>query len=962
MIRKLSKVGKDKDAWKKAEEYLTQLQDDDHMLTLEDTDVAIKRAEQYLHRNEDAGADKDKKVAFKADVEDAESAQSEKFAALEAQVKALQAQLRGDAAGAKRARNGVPVKKEVPVCGKCKKRGHETEDCWQDLDAQKEKVDKAIANRDKKMKETAQRKPSTKEARAYVAACNKASAAAAAAEESDYSWSRVSLHGARFEPSSSAHVALQAILDQEFVPNTPGAVLDSGGMLNILQGTLGVGKRVKLIGITGDSSEAEIADAVFPVVTKDGRRYLIRIQGENIIAKKATNSIMSLAVLMKAGYDVKFRAGSERDAADGGTLYTPDGKEIALIFKDNLWRLPMWSKPVRQDRGAQVSGVPVHVNSFAALPCHDADMSPTSVQDAHDGAYPGDIVDFVVQQTSADFATASATLDAYHGDVVDTIIALTLGPAAAASHDNEVVQANMSQATRPSDVSPLDLPIADQIRLCHDRDGHPSRNKHRAIFTARQGRGFPPNFLALLDHFKCETCAVTAGARQYRQSKRVKEKGYQKKGKQAVNTESTGTCAGGAESSPMRTCDLACACCSNAGADGDGAAAHATCFAHAISNVPARSCGSDRPPRLMQVPRNRMHIDYANSIILGRNKEHYYLIIVIDGIDFTWAQPSITRTEPEDLIHEFLTMTGLKISSIRADGAGEFGKSASFTAYCDKHGITVEEVPAYTHTFNARAEGAIRICKEKVRALLRRANMPRRFWPDALLHWCRTYAHWPDAAGHTAWEKLDDLGPHALCHDLKRDRHVFGSYVTGHLPREHPHVGDTTHDDRAEEGVFLGNDLTTPTFWLWSFKHRKAMRLSDPKHFDHILPFLQPLDVHHAIDLSSEDVVRMHADDDAEASAAGEDVQVGHDASAAGEQDHGRRLTRSRSNATANKHRADASGEQPLLQSPTESDNTSASARGNTQRLIPDSGRGHKYMTENQKCRRRNVCRRRGCR
>ena len=62
MIRKLSKVGKEKDAWKKADEYLTHLQDDDHMLTLEDTDAAIKRAEQYLHRNEDAGADnKDKK-------------------------------------------------------------------------------------------------------------------------------------------------------------------------------------------------------------------------------------------------------------------------------------------------------------------------------------------------------------------------------------------------------------------------------------------------------------------------------------------------------------------------------------------------------------------------------------------------------------------------------------------------------------------------------------------------------------------------------------------------------------------------------------------------------------------------------------------------------------------------------------------------------------------------------------
>jgi hypothetical protein len=202
-----------------------------------------------------------------------------------------------------------------------------------------------------------------------------------------------------------------------------------------------------------------------------------------------------------------------------------------------------------------------------------------------------------------------------------------------------------------------------------------------------------------------------------------------------------------------------------------------------------------------------MHIDYAHSITLGRNKELYYLIIVIDSIDFTWAQPSPNRSEPEDLIHDFMTLTGIKVGHIRADGAGEFARSATFQAYCKRHNIVIEEVPAYTHTFNARAEGAIRICKDKVRAFLRRANMPRRFWPDALLHWCRTYAHWPDASGHTAWEKLDELGPHSLCHDLERDRHVFGSYVTGHLPREHPHVADTTHDDRAEEGVFLGNDL-----------------------------------------------------------------------------------------------------------------------------------------------------------
>ncbi len=65
-------------------------------------------------------------------------------------------------------------------------------------------------------------------------------------------------------------------------------------------------------------------------------------------------------------------------------------------------------------------------------------------------------------------------------------------------------------------------------------------------------------------------------------------------------------------------------------------------------------------------------------------------------------------------------------------------------------------------------------------------------------------------------------------HNLVKDLHVFGSYVTGHLPREHPHVADTTHDDRAEEGVFLGNDLTTPNFWMYSFRAKKVMMLVTP--------------------------------------------------------------------------------------------------------------------------------------
>jgi hypothetical protein len=37
--------------------------------------------------------------------------------------------------------------------------------------------------------------------------------------------------------------------------------------------------------------------------------------------------------------------------------------------------------------------------------------------------------------------------------------------------------------------------------------------------------------------------------------------------------------------------------------------------------------------------------------------------------------------------------------------------------------------------------------------------------------------------------------------------------------------------------------------------------LSDPRHFDHILPFLCPEDIPHCIDLSADDICKMHEED-----------------------------------------------------------------------------------------------------
>ena len=52
--------------------------------------------------------------------------------------------------------------------------------------------------------------------------------------------------------------------------------------------------------------------------------------------------------------------------------------------------------------------------------------------------------------------------------------------------------------------------------------------------------------------------------------------------------------------------------------------------------------------------------------------------MTLDGIDFTFCS---ARTEPEILIHEFMTLTSLKIDCIRYDGAAEFAKLTAFKAF-----------------------------------------------------------------------------------------------------------------------------------------------------------------------------------------------------------------------------------------------------------------------------------------
>ena len=118
-----------------------------------------------------------------------------------------------------------------------------------------------------------------------------------------------------------------------------------------------------------------------------------------------------------------------------------------------------------------------------------------------------------------------------------------------------------------------------------------------------------------------------------------------------------------------------------------------------------------------------------------------------------------------------------------------------------------------------------------------------------------------ESSGGGSRQMASHLGTECrLTANLDRDLHAFGSYCIGHLPRESKLVENTTLDDRGLEGTFLMSDHSTPTFWMWSFKFNKPVKMCAGIYHP-IYPFRDPSVFQHTGDLSHEDIRAMHEAD-----------------------------------------------------------------------------------------------------
>ena len=323
----------------KAEDYIAGLLNDDQMLTIETTDHAIKIFENCASRAIEpnttvllAGASNDDTAEVMA--MKAELAELRTFKATTTPAAAT-----GAAHTGKRARvhtNGkTTVPKAVITCTICNKHGYDAQRCF--------------VNAENNLKEAAKMKSDAEDCLKSKKSNKKALMAGFVAnEQNEECLNCVSLKCYRacadtYAMQSSRFHARSAVLDQVFVPDTTASILDSGAMASIIQGTQGTGSRVQLVGVTGDGIQAEIADVTFPVLTATNELYVIDTTnsqpGSTLLVEKTKDNIISLAILLKAGFKVDFAVGSTDDSCFGGNLYTPEGILIKMVFHDNLWHI-----------------------------------------------------------------------------------------------------------------------------------------------------------------------------------------------------------------------------------------------------------------------------------------------------------------------------------------------------------------------------------------------------------------------------------------------------------------------------------------------------------------------------------------------------------------------------------------------------------------------------------------------
>ena len=204
--------------------------------------------------------------------------------------------------------------------------------------------------------------------------------------------------------------------------------------------------------------------------------------------------------------------------------------------------------------------------------------------------------------------------------------------------------------------------------------------------------------------------------------------------------------------------------------------------------------------RVTTKPLELIHSDVCGPMSVPSIGGSRYFISFIDNFSrYTVTYMMKKKSEALEKFKLYVAMAetkfGHKVVTCRNDNGGEYVSNA-FDTYLRERGTQQERTIPYTPEQNGVAERMNRTLMEKVRSMIYHANMPLRFWAEALN--AATYV-----TNRTPTSALVDATPYERWNGTKPDvsnLRVFGCTAYVHVPDEKR----KKLDRKSERGIFVG--------------------------------------------------------------------------------------------------------------------------------------------------------------
>lgn len=232
-----------------------------------------------------------------------------------------------------------------------------------------------------------------------------------------------------------------------------------------------------------------------------------------------------------------------------------------------------------------------------------------------------------------------------------------------------------------------------------------------------------------------------------------------------------------------------------------------TCVEGKHHRSPFKSNGVTRAKK----PLGLVHSDVCGKIgTKSLGGANYFLTFIDDKTHYVWVYVLKTKDEVFKCFLEWKTQaekfSGHQLKVFRTDNGGEY-TSKEFENYLKSEGVRHELTVPKTPEQNGVAERLNRTLVEAVRSMLIDANLPHKFWAEALSTAVYLKNRSPTQAvkGVTPFEAWKNMRPKV------GHLRVFGCDAFAHIPKDERHKLDA----KARKGIFLGYGEQTKGYRLY---------------------------------------------------------------------------------------------------------------------------------------------------